>query len=30
MEAVLGGVAFVALFALWVIVPSAVRRNRSK
>lgn len=29
MEAVLGGVAFAALFALWVIVPSAVRRNRS-
>ena len=29
MEAVLGGVAFVVLFALWVIVPSAVRRNRA-
>lgn len=30
MEAVIGGVVFAALFAAWVIVPSAVRRNRSK
>ncbi len=27
---VLAGVVFAALFALWVVVPSAVRRNRSK
>ena len=30
MELMLAGVAFAALFALWVVVPSAVRRNRSK
>ena len=30
MELALGGVAFAALFALWVIVPSAVRKNRTK
>ncbi len=30
MEAVIGGVAFAALFAAWVIIPSAVRRKRSK
>ena len=30
MELMLAGVVFAALFALWVVVPSAVRRNRSK
>ena len=30
MEVLLGGVAFAALFAVWVIIPSAVRKNRSK
>ncbi len=30
MEVVLGGVAFAALFAAWVIVPSMVRKNRTK
>ena len=31
MEAVLGGAAFAALFAIWVVVPSIVRRkNRVK
>ena len=30
MEAVIGGAVFAALFVAWVIVPSAVRRKRSK
>ena len=30
MEVLLGGVAFAALFAVWVVVPSVVRRNRTK
>ena len=27
IEAVLGGLAFAALFTLWVVLPSRVRRN---
>ena len=27
IEAILGGLAFVALFTLWVILPSRVRRD---
>ncbi len=27
-EAILGGVAFVGLFGLWVILPSKLRKNR--
>lgn len=27
IEAILGGVAFIGLFALWVLLPSWVRRN---
>ena len=27
IEAILGGLAFVALFTLWVILPSRVRRT---
>ncbi len=30
IEAVLGAVAFIGLFAMWVIVPSRLRKNRSK
>ena len=30
IEAVFGAVAFVGLFAMWVIVPSRLRKNRSK
>jgi hypothetical protein len=30
MEAVLAGVAFVALFGLWVVVPSRLRKNRGR
>ena len=28
IEAILGGVAFVGLFGLWVILPSKLRKNR--
>jgi len=28
MEAILGGVAFVGLFTLWVILPGKLRKSR--
>ena len=28
IEAILGGVAFVGLFGLWVILPSKLRKNK--
>ena len=28
LEAILGGVAFVGLFGLWVILPSKLRNNK--
>lgn len=30
IEAILGGVAFVGLFAMWVVLPSKLRKDRSK
>lgn len=30
IEAVLGGIAFIALFGMWVVLPSKMRKNRSK
>lgn len=30
IQAILGGVAFIALFAMWVVIPSRLRKNRSK
>ena len=30
LELVLGGVAFIGLFAMWVVLPSKMRKNRSK
>ena len=30
VEAVLAGVVFVALFGLWVVVPSRLRKNRER
>lgn len=30
IEVIFGGVAFVALFAMWVVLPSKMRKNRSK
>ena len=27
IEAILGGVAFLGLFALWVVLPSRLRKN---
>ncbi len=28
LEAILGGVAFIGLFSLWVVLPSKLRKNR--
>ena len=30
MEMVLGGVAFIGLFSLWVVVPTMIRKNKEK
>lgn len=30
IEAVLGGLAFVALFGMWVVLPSKIRKNQAK
>lgn len=30
IEAVLGGLAFVALFGMWVVLPSKIRKNQTK
>ena len=30
IEAVLGGVAFIALFGMWVVLPSMIRKNQTK
>ena len=30
IEAVLGGIAFVALFGMWVVLPSMIRKNQTK
>jgi hypothetical protein len=30
MEAVLGGLAFVALFSMWVVLPSKIRKSQSR
>ncbi len=30
IEAVLGGLAFVGLFAIWVILPSKLRKDRTE
>jgi hypothetical protein len=30
IEAILGGVAFIGLFAMWVVLPSKMKKNRSK
>lgn len=29
MEMALGGIAFVALFAMWVVLPSRVRKSKA-
>jgi|GEM_PF-692350 hypothetical protein len=30
IEVILGGVAFIGLFAMWVVLPSKMKKNRSK
>jgi len=30
IEAILGGIAFIGLFAMWVVLPSKLKKNRSK
>ena len=30
IEAILGGVAFIGLFAMFVVLPSKLKKNRSK
>ena len=30
IEVVLGGIAFVGLFVMWVVIPGRLRKNRSK
>ena len=30
IEAILGVVAFIGLFAMWVVLPSKMKKNRSK
>ncbi len=30
MEAVLGGLAFIALIGMWVVLPSMVRKSQSE
>jgi len=30
IEAILGGVVFIGLFAMWVVLPSKMKKNRSK
>lgn len=30
MEAILGGIAFLGLFAMWVVLPSRIRKGRTR